>query len=382
MGTIAAPVERVVAFLAEQLPTFLWAPTSPETLLLDRARGLIGTRKGACNLGPGGLDGVGANSSTEWIEFAANAGLDMIGPPAGGIAVMAVTITDPSAVTGCFLKIGDATGGLGFGAGDTTFEDVGSRMIILREGTAWHPHATGGDFVAGLNIFVGAQTSEGAFVMENVTAGTSLQIGAIGGLNPTSNIYINGYYANRGSNAQVNLAATWPLHVTNADFVLFYNKVLSGLLTLDKAPNRGAVQRLFRPIHRPQQFVSATVQLLRPTSDISAGAWTPSTGVDLYATVDEAAADDADYNTTSSASTHELAFSFGVDPESSSGHTVRYRAKGIGTLTVTLRQGATLIATHVPTLTGSYQTFSFTLSGAEADAITNYGDLRVRFVSS
>lgn len=127
---------------------------------------------------------------------------------------------------------------------------------------------------------------------------------------------------------------------------------------------------------------TAAVQLLRPTSDISAGAWAPSSGSDLYAMLDEVAYDDADYIQTTSASTSEVKFGTGLDPNSSTGHTIRYRAKGTGTLTITLREGATLIATHTPTLTTSFQTFSFTLSGGEADLISNYADLRLRFVSS
>jgi hypothetical protein len=38
------------------------------------------------------------------------------------------------------------------------------------------------------------------------------------------------------------------------------------------------------------------VQIARPEADIADGAWTPSTGVDLYATLDEVNADDADYD--------------------------------------------------------------------------------------
>lgn len=129
-------------------------------------------------------------------------------------------------------------------------------------------------------------------------------------------------------------------------------------------------------------FAVATVQLLRPTSDISAGAWTASSGSDLYAMLDETTASDADYITTSSASSSEVAFGTGLDPLSSAGHTIRFRAQGTGGLTVTLLQGATTIATYTPTITASYALYSYTLSGAEADAITNYGDLRVRFTST
>lgn len=128
---------------------------------------------------------------------------------------------------------------------------------------------------------------------------------------------------------------------------------------------------------------TVTIQTLRPVSDVSSGTWTPSTGVDLYAMVDEAVADDADYDTTSASSSMTLALGVGTDPNSSSGHIVRYRIKGTGILTVTLMQGATIIATwtHSPA-PSSFTTYEQTLAGAEADAITDYADLRLKFTAS
>lgn len=138
----------------------------------------------------------------------------------------------------------------------------------------------------------------------------------------------------------------------------------------------------FSPLLQGSALSVAAVQLLRPTSDISAGAWTPSTGTDLFSMLDETPYNDADYIVTSSASSSEVKLGFGFDPLSSTGHTIRYRAKGNGTLTVYLYQGTTLIASHVPTLTSGFQTFTFTLTSTEADSITSYTDLRLRFVST
>lgn len=131
---------------------------------------------------------------------------------------------------------------------------------------------------------------------------------------------------------------------------------------------------------------SVSVQLIRTGTDISAGSWTPSTGSDLYAMLDETIPpNDTDYiSVPSGSSTAEVKLTTGSDPSSSIGHTIRYRAKnnGSGSLTVYLYQGATLIATHNPTLTDYYQTYIWTISGAEADSITDYTDLRLRFTSS
>jgi hypothetical protein len=127
-------------------------------------------------------------------------------------------------------------------------------------------------------------------------------------------------------------------------------------------------------------------QTAAPTSDISAGGWNPSTGGTLYGTIDETTADDADYDIDmSSGSTMEVKFAGLTDPASSTGHIVRYRVKGAtGSLVVSLRQGAgTEIAswTHNPA-PSSATTYEQTLTSGQANAITDYSDLRLRVVSA
>lgn len=143
------------------------------------------------------------------------------------------------------------------------------------------------------------------------------------------------------------------------------------------------IWQVFAPVPRRSYSLHTTVQLLRPASDISAGAWTPSTGTTLYGVIDESTPDDNDYMLTTTNSTAEIKFSPGSTP-SAGDITIRYRAKnnGTGALTAYLYQGATLKATHNPTLTSSYQTFTWTLTSGEASSITDFTDLRVRFTSS
>lgn len=122
-------------------------------------------------------------------------------------------------------------------------------------------------------------------------------------------------------------------------------------------------------------------QIAVPSADVSAGGWTASTGSDLYAMLDEAAADDGDYITTTGASTCEVTLDSLSDPASSTGHIVRYRISSTGGgITVRLRQGTTTIAswTHSPAPT-SLTTYEQTLSGAEADSITDYSALKLQF---
>ena len=143
-------------------------------------------------------------------------------------------------------------------------------------------------------------------------------------------------------------------------------------------------------------------QFGRPSTDTTRDNWEEDDGTttDIFDQIDEASFDDADYIRTVLTPTNDVyvtKLTTIEDPISSSGHTVRFRAAKSANggdqidLTVQLRQGytnegspGTLIAT-VATLTNISDTFATTtynLSGAEADAITNYADLYLRFVGN
>lgn len=83
-----------------------------------------------------------------------------------------------------------------------------------------------------------------------------------------------------------------------------------------------------RPKPYVAQMVTVPPQVVAPTSDISAGTWTPSTGATLYGVLDETVADDSDYMTSAGApvaDTAEVKFAPMVDPVASTGHILRYR---------------------------------------------------------
>lgn len=141
----------------------------------------------------------------------------------------------------------------------------------------------------------------------------------------------------------------------------------------------------------PTVLAGGTPQYARPSSDVSIGAWTTDTGSisNLYAAIDETSANDADFIRSEGspvASVCTIALSSVTDPVSSSGHIHRYRyAKDVADsgridLTVRLLQDATLIATWTHTDISTTPTTAVqTLSGAEADSVTDYADLRIQF---
>ena len=155
----------------------------------------------------------------------------------------------------------------------------------------------------------------------------------------------------------------------------------------DFQPNKELIDELLDnpwAILEPQKIYipvdgTAANQFLYLSSDISAGAWTPSTGSDLYAMLDEETASDTDYIQSASASACEIKFTSGATPDSTGG-TCRYRLlPGEGSITVQLKQGASVLHTWGPhTLTGSAQDFAQTISATITDAT----DLRLNLEAS
>ena len=141
-------------------------------------------------------------------------------------------------------------------------------------------------------------------------------------------------------------------------------------------------------------------QFARPDSTTTLGNYTDQAGgtTNIHLTIDEVAADDADFIRTPTSPINEVyvcGLSDVTDPTSSSGHTMRMRtsvdqaAQESLDFVQQLRQTyvsegsqGTLIAsqTRAAVTSTTWTTSSYTLSGAEADAITSYVDLFFRFL--
>jgi hypothetical protein len=132
-------------------------------------------------------------------------------------------------------------------------------------------------------------------------------------------------------------------------------------------------------VHRVALAPSVTSTTARPDSDVSAGTWTASSGSDLYAMLDEETPSDADYIEASSAGTCEVALSTIAEPQVGWQTTVRFRIQG--ECTVSLREGSTQIASwnYSPV---SATTYEETLTSGEQSSVTDWGDLRLRFVKA
>jgi hypothetical protein len=133
-------------------------------------------------------------------------------------------------------------------------------------------------------------------------------------------------------------------------------------------------------------------QFARPDSDISAGLWAaiggPST---LWECLDETSPNDGtDYieSLNGDNTTCEIGLSDVTDPAVGTGHTIRFQIQGTGSggperCELQLFDGVTQIATTGnQTSRGAWALKEYLLSAAEADAITDYTDLRLKIISS
>jgi fibronectin-binding autotransporter adhesin len=122
---------------------------------------------------------------------------------------------------------------------------------------------------------------------------------------------------------------------------------------------------------------TATPQFARPNADVSDGAWTPSTGADNYAVLDETTVSDTDYSSVTSNSTLRVGLSSVSTPDTGT-RTLRYRLNGSPAkkLIVRLIENTTTkeTFTHDPA-PSALTTYSQTVTAS----ISNYADLDLEF---
>jgi len=128
--------------------------------------------------------------------------------------------------------------------------------------------------------------------------------------------------------------------------------------------------------------------IIRPNADVSLGNWTDELDgtTNIYLSIDETSANDADYvksGETPSADKYRFHLSDPTDPVCSGGHSITYRYKkesagNTMSLVVRLIENVTTIATWTETdISDTLTTTTRFLTPTEADAITDYSDLRV-----
>ena len=138
------------------------------------------------------------------------------------------------------------------------------------------------------------------------------------------------------------------------------------------------------------------VQLAHPISDLVTTGWTEDDGdtTNQFQEIDEnfSSPNDADYIKTATppgSNEYECGLTSLTDPVSSSGHIMKVRARepvgGGANISLQLRllQTSTQIKSSTQNPLGSsFTDYTFTLSGPEADAITDYTALRFEVIAT
>lgn len=131
-------------------------------------------------------------------------------------------------------------------------------------------------------------------------------------------------------------------------------------------------------------------QINLPNQDITATGFTPSSGTDHYAVIDEntSTPNEADFSTCGSASgVLEVKFPAFADPLSSTGYEIRVWAKsatgGVAeTLEISWIEGTTVrSASAFLPIASTAALYTLSPSGAEIDSMSNHGDFRARLTS-
>ena len=135
------------------------------------------------------------------------------------------------------------------------------------------------------------------------------------------------------------------------------------------------------------------VQFARPDADEVLGTWTDdgSGTTDIFQAIDEISRSDTDFIITGNnpaSDIYRAQLSNVTDPAVSTGHIVRYAfgkdagARDIGIVVDLLQGASTVIATKTESAVAvGFAAGTFTLTGGEADNITDYTDLRIRFTA-
>lgn len=238
-------------------------------------------------------------------------------------------------------------------------------------------------------------SSGGAITATGTSAIAAGKIYTLGGTYKFSSgleVFVNGKLEGTGGNFPVGFSALSTIGLAaryNGSWGSFGNGAYAGQCIWGRKLSAGEFQALDSnpwQIFAPRRFTLgavAIVQIARPISDISNTGWVPSTGTELHPMIGETVRDDATFiAATAVGALCECGLESIGDPNVSTGHSLPplvLSAPGGGGITVRLRQGTTTIATWTYHPGATPTEYTPTLSGAEADSITDYTALRLQF---
>jgi hypothetical protein len=237
-------------------------------------------------------------------------------------------------------------------------------------------------YSSGTGYFVQIQPAIGVRIYEWNGSGAPTALGTASAALPSSPITVSSAYIEHLTSGTLNASVTvgGTTYTTTATVGSPLAGAYAGLYS-----NSGASGGITASELLIENEVAITYTYARPASDITTQ-WTPSTGTDHYALIDETVASDADYiYATAAGQTDEVKLAAMNTPKAGTDLLVNYRVQGIvgsASVTMSLRQGSggTLIATDTAkTIDNTYQ---LVVPAATWASVTDWTDLRLRFVSA
>lgn len=248
-------------------------------------------------------------------------------------------------------------------------------------------------FATSGNLTVDFYSLTGLSTTLNAGAGTFSLNGsyilALANNNGSLQLYVNGVLKSSGSAplrdgeaSLLRFGGSGAGAVPNIDLAgISLSRGVSGFASLINSPWQIFVKQPFKL----SNFLSVTYTYSRPSSDITTQ-WTPSTGTDHYALIDETTADDTDYLlATGPGQTDEVKLASMTPPQVGTNLTINYKVTGVdggATVTVSLRQGSAGTLIKTDTTRNANGTYALAVAPADWAAVTDWSDLRLRFVSA
>jgi hypothetical protein len=269
-------------------------------------------------------------------------------------------------------------------------------------GIAYAMNATAGATTFTMTI-ANSRSDRGLAILEYSGAATSSALLATGNGRGTGSTVSTGTYTASGNSVTVasantvngNNLADWtglavggnattgrsPAAYDSSAYIRDYisSAALTGAISSANS-NNSAIYKLIVSASFAESGITYTYA--RPTSDITTQ-WSPSTGIDHYALIDETTASDADYiYATAAGQTDEVKLASMSAPQAGTDLKVNYRVQGItdgGNVTVTLVLGGAVVKTDTTRLVdGDY---SMDVTPTDYAGVTDWTDVALRFVS-
>jgi hypothetical protein len=275
----------------------------------------------------------------------------------------------------------------------------------MRAGIAYAMNATSGSTTFTFTIS-DSRTTRGIAILEYSGAATTSALSATATGVATGSTITSSTYSTSGNTVTVGVANT----INNGNLADWTGFTVSGNATTARSPanydtaayirdyissgaftsatstasnNNGGVYKLIVSASFAESTITYTYA--RPASDVTTQ-WTPSTpGAAHYTMINETTPNDTNYiYSTAAGQTDEVGLQAMSTPVAGTSLTINYRVIGVtgtgASVTTSLYSGATLVKADTARTTDG--TYAMTVTSAEWASVSNWSNMRLRFVSA